>query len=473
MSTPKIKVGRCEMGEQDNGRAALTPRLIGLLFILPALLFLGLTWQKTQPPTKTNLFLGGDLAGVSAPCSLALARGSGSTAIDEKISRLQQEIREAAEPLPRLEQLGWLFVKKARLSFDPGVYKLAEACAACIELRKSGTPEALLLRAYVLQSLHRFSEAEPLARQLVSRRGLAFDYGVLGDVLIDEGKTAEAVAAYQQMIDTRPDLQSYTRAAHIRWLKGDLRGAIDLMKLAAGASSPADPESAAWAYTRLAVYQLQAGEPKKSLEASAAALSFQSDYAPALLAKGKTMLSVDRFSGAITALTRAADLNPLPEYLWTLADALRAAGKTSEANIIDQQLRNTGGRDDPRTFALYLATRGADGDTAVRLAEDELKIRGDIHTHDAFSWTLLVAGRAKEAESHMAQALSEGTQDARLFLHAAVIATELGQKHVSRRWLMKAYQLRQMLLPSERELLKNYLPIKNKGTRQQEPSQGS
>jgi hypothetical protein len=71
----------------------------------------------------------------------------------------------------------WLFVKQARLSFDPGFYKLAEQCAACLEARGSTGPEMLLLRAHVLQSLHHFSAAETAARELVKLRELPFDYG--------------------------------------------------------------------------------------------------------------------------------------------------------------------------------------------------------------------------------------------------------------------------------------------------------
>src|SRR5437016_6060168 len=101
--------------------------------------------------------------------------------------------------------------------------------------------------------------ADPLARELAGGRGLPFDYGLLGDVLMEQGQLAEATDAYQKMIDLRPDLHSYARGAHIRWLKGDLTCAVELMELAASASGPLDAESAAWVHTRLAFYRFQAG----------------------------------------------------------------------------------------------------------------------------------------------------------------------------------------------------------------------
>jgi tetratricopeptide (TPR) repeat protein len=163
-------------------------------------------------------------------------------------------------------------------------------------------PDALLLRAHALQSLHGFDEAEAVARELVSTRERPFDYAVLGDVLIDRGKVREGATAYQKMIDLRPDLQSYARAAHVRWLTGDLNGAIELMKLAISGSSSNDAEAAAWAYARLSLYQLEQGTTKQALESCSAALVLKSDYAPALLAQGRTLLALHRPSDAVVAL---------------------------------------------------------------------------------------------------------------------------------------------------------------------------
>ena len=41
---------------------------------------------------------------------------------------------------------------------------------------------------------------------------------------MEQGKLSDAVEAYQQMMNLKPDLRAYARAAHMRWLKGDLDG---------------------------------------------------------------------------------------------------------------------------------------------------------------------------------------------------------------------------------------------------------
>jgi hypothetical protein len=61
----------------------------------------------------------------------------------------------------------------------------------------------------------------------------------------------------------------------MRWLKGDLDGAIEAMQLAVGAASPQDAESAAWVNTRLASYEFQAGRVQEAEQRCALALSLQ------------------------------------------------------------------------------------------------------------------------------------------------------------------------------------------------------
>src|SRR6266487_6835579 len=301
------------------------------------------------------------------PLALVLSPQTGDGRIDREISRLQEQIRNGRNLQLGLEQLGWAFVAKARESFDPGFYKLAEQCAWRMEKRNPRSQEAMLLRAHVLQNLHRFKESETLARRLVQRRGLSFDYGLLGDALMEQGKLNDATEAYQRMMNLKPDLHAYARAAHMRWLRGDLAGAIEAMELAVGAASPQDAESAAWVNTRLASYQFQAGRFEEAEQRRAFALSLQTNYPPALLLKGRMLLAKDESREAVDPLQNAAKLNPLPEYQWVLAEALRAAGREEEASRIEAQLRQHGASGDPRTLALFLSTRHEFPETALRL----------------------------------------------------------------------------------------------------------
>jgi tetratricopeptide (TPR) repeat protein len=397
--------------------------------------------------------------GTPAPraCSLALAALSGDSRLDREIARLQQATLSSSDPARALERLGWAFVEKARRSYDPGYYKLAESCAECLESKQQGSADALLIRGHALASMHRFKEAEDLARQLVSVRELHFDYGLLGDALMEQGRLKEAIEAYQRMIDLKPGPYSYSRAANIRWLKGDLEGALEMIRLAVKATGPNQSESAAWNYSRLAMYELQAGELASALEAAEAALELEHDYAPALLARGRVLMAERRYAEAVEALKRAASQTTLPEFQWALAEALTSAGKRDEAVSVQSEIETRGAATDPRTVALYLATRRDRLDLAVVLAQKELQARSDVFTLDAAAWALSSAGRIREARDLMTRAVVEGTHDARLFYHAGTIAFWSGERFEAKSWLSRADRIKQMLLPSEREGLSSVL----------------
>jgi tetratricopeptide (TPR) repeat protein len=393
-------------------------------------------------------------AAVAAPaCSIALTPYTGEGRLDGEIARLQMESRRARDPKRSLEKLGWSYVEKARLNNDPGSYRLAEQCALCIESTQIEAPEALLLRGHALASMHRFKEAEPLARKLVAKRNFPFDYGLLGDVLMEQGRLEEAITWYQKMMDLKPGPQAYARAAHMRWLKGDLSGAIEMMRLSAEASGQGDPEAGAWAFARLALYELQAGNVKAADRACAASLTLQKDYAPALLALGRLKLASGKPDAAVGFLALAAKLSPLPEYQWTLAEALRSAGKDDEARDVEAKLLEHGAADDSRTFAIYLATKRIQVDKALRFAQEELTTREDVFSFDALAWAQAAAGRPEAAYATLERALSEGTRDARLLYHATLIAQRAGRRAEARRYYKQAKAIEQMLLPSEREHL--------------------
>src|SRR5262245_39327696 len=233
--------------------------------------------RNAATQTRANAYQKAETSLASDPQRIVLATLGGETALDKQIAQAQAKVGAATNRFAAIEKLGWLFIAKARVGFDPGFYKLAEQCGIAMDSLQAHSAEALLLRGYALQNLHHFKEAEPLARELVARRGRAFDYGLLGDVLMEQGKLDDAAAAYQQMADLKPDLHAYTRAAHMRWLKGDLEGAIEVMRMAVQSASPLDAESGAWVCTRMALYQLQSGDFEKCRQHCNAALDFQNN----------------------------------------------------------------------------------------------------------------------------------------------------------------------------------------------------
>ena len=251
--------------------------------------------SRTSSPEKST-----EPVGLDRGCVVSIGANHGG---EDGIAKLQEDLRDRRAPARAAEHLGYRFIARARLSNDPGDYNVAEQAAACLESIVPDEPAALLLRGHVLHQMHRFGEAEAIARRLVSLREFVLDFGLLGDALMEQGRVAEAAEAYQKMIDLKPFYQSYTRAAHLRWLKGDLDGAIEMMHAAVKAASPRDRESVAWAYSRLAMYELQRGRLADAERMADASLQYVPDYAAALLARGRIQLAQKKHVDAVETLS--------------------------------------------------------------------------------------------------------------------------------------------------------------------------
>lgn len=144
-----------------------------------------------------------------------------------------------------------------------------------------------------------------------------------------------------------------------------------------------------------------------------------------------------------------------------LIDALHSDGQLAPAQVFEKELHRRGTLEDRRTYALYLATIGRDVDKALRLAEQELLAGEDVFSLDAMAWALYAADRIPEALTHSQRAVAEGTQNARLFYHAAVISHAAGATFQALDWFSKTAPLQHMLLPSERAAFeKHYAAVK-------------
>lgn len=395
------------------------------------------------------------------PLSIVLASHGGNNPVDDQIRSYQGQVRSNFNREEAIERLGWLYVAKARESFDAGFYMLAEQCSIALERIQPNSAAAQLLLGHALHSQHRFAEAEVVARRLSNSRGIAPDFGLLGDVLIDVGRVDEAAECYQAMLDLKPDPQGYARAAHLRWIRGDLEGAIEVMRMAVAGVSTRDRESAAWMHAQLARLVWQTGANEEAGVLIETALELQPNYPPALLLRGRMLIAGGNENGAIVPLETAAQHNPLPEYQWALAEALRAAGRVADAEAAERLIASRGPASDARGCSIFLATRRENSDLALELAQRELSERADIFSHDALAWALAAKGEWTKAAVHMKAALAFETPEPRLWLHAGVIAFHNTRREDALRWLQQAEQAKARLLPSEIERLREVMELAN------------
>jgi tetratricopeptide (TPR) repeat protein len=298
--------------------------------------------------------------------------------------------------------------------------------------------------------MHRFHDAEEIALSLLKTHHEMVDHALLGDALMEQGRVDESLVPYQQMIDAKPCLPSYSRIAHVRWLKGDVDGAIEMMGQAVACGSYRDPEPMAWCTARLAFFVWQKGNAEAAMTLAQRAMGIVPNYPQALFVIGRIKLAQNDARGAVEALTSAAAQSPLPEMWWALLDAQRAAGDDTNATM--RLLQSKGETGDPRSFALYLATTCGDTGQALDLAKAELQTRRDVFSWDALAWAQYSAGEKEAAMISIRKAIAEGTRDARIILHAGLIAQGAGDARADE-WLAQARSMQALLLPSEQHFL--------------------
>jgi len=252
------------------------------------------------------------------------------------------------------------------------------------------------------------------------------------------------------MMNLKPDAHAYARAAHVRYLRGDVTGALSAMELSARSSTPRNRETFAWVWSKLSLYQLQLGERSAASESVRRALFVMGDSVHALRAEAQTLLYAGELERALVPLRKAARERPHPELLWMLADTLDALHRAPEAEAVRRQLVATGEREDPRTLALYLSARGESLARSDTLLSAELRERRDIYTLEALACLQAARGDHAAALVSARAALAHGTNDPRLLYHAGIVARKAGAREESEAWLRRAGAVSRMLLPSQR-----------------------
>lgn len=374
---------------------------------------------------------------------ICLSEPSGHTSLDDAIRASQAAARTLSNKPESWVLVGQGWVRKARLTADPGYFLNVTACADAASAVVPNHPHALQLRGLALMNDHRFAEAATVARQILA--GLPKDtiaLGVLSDALLETGDFEGAADAAQQMVNARPDMSSYSRAAYLRWLEGDADAAKLFMRYALDGRDVKDREPTAWTFVQAATIYWHEGDREGADAVFEEALRWVDDYPPALIGRARIAMASGDAARAVRYLEKAAETSRLAEAFWLLGDARELAGDVEGAREAYQALEREGQRD-RLTLALYYATKNIKPQEALRLIEAERKSRAGIYVDDAYAWALYRAGRFDEARAASDRALRWGTRDARLLYHAGAIRLAQGDG-TGRRLLADALKLNPM-----------------------------
>jgi tetratricopeptide (TPR) repeat protein len=379
-------------------------------------------------------------AKLSTSRALAMAKLPGDGGVERLVASLQRSAEKNPAKVDFWILLGRAWVRKARESSDPGFYVNANACA---EIALEVSPEDKLaydLQGLVLLNDHKFRDAVDLANKILAKNpDDAMAYGSLSDALLELGRFDEAADAAQKMMDIKPNLPSYSRASYFRWLAGDDKAALEYARLAIDSGrDPKDPEPRAWELVQAAMIFWHKGDLDGADAGFGKALDGVSEYPPALVGRGRVAMARGDAARAAELLGRAYEQSPLPETAWLLGDARAAAGDAAGAARAFASLEKDGRRGDPRTLALFFATKNQNAPEALALATLEMQSRGDVYTEDAYAWAAYRAGKIDEAKRAIDHARRLGTRDARLVYHQGAIHIAAGDVAAGRKLVATA-----------------------------------
>jgi len=346
-----------------------------------------------------------------------------------------------------LAAAGLVYQQRARETGD-AVYltKAEQVFERALELEPR-EPTATEGMAALALSRHEFGKALRIARRAQELSpGSTRPVALAGDALIELGRYDEAFAAYDEVGTRKPGLGAYSRIAYARELIGDRSGAIEAMRLAV-AAAPGRGEPAAWARVELAKLHFGQGELAAARREYRAALRVFPGYVYALDGLAHVEAARGNRAKAIEPAEAAAARVPLPQFVVTLAELHRSAGRFAEAarqyRLLETIKRLLGANGVRTELELALADvdRGAGLANALERARRAHALRPSIQADDTLAWALARNDRCSEARMWSKRSLRLGSRDALLFFHRGMIERCLGNHAAARRWLRRALDL--------------------------------
>jgi tetratricopeptide (TPR) repeat protein len=380
----------------------------------------------------------------STPSGDALLRPVASAgSLEATVAALQERLRAIPDDWRGFASLGLAYVAQARVTADPSWYPKAEgALRESLRLHAEGNVEALLGLGALALARHDFEEALERGTSASELDPYYADaYGVIGDALVELGRYDEAVAAFQTMVDTRPDVASYARASYARELLGDVAGAIDAMRRAFEASGTAS--DAAWAAFQLGELEFGRGSIAAAAGWYGRGLDLEPSYAPNLAGLARVAWARGDDARAVRRYEEAVALLPSVEHVRALGDLYASIGREDLAReqfaVVEaaRVLAEANGVDVDLEVAVFDADHG-NPRSALEAARAEWSGRRSVHVADAYAWALYANGRYDRAAAMARRALALGTRNATFLFHAGMIERARGRDDDARRLLREA-----------------------------------
>ncbi|MFQ6026902.1 MAG: tetratricopeptide repeat protein [Dehalococcoidia bacterium] len=366
------------------------------------------------------------------------------------ISLFQERLQIAPLSATNYAILGQQYLRQARESGDVADYGRAEAALRrSLQLLPRYAPARTSLAA-ALYAQHNFVESLQLSRSVYQEdpENLAA-LATLGDSQLALGRYAEAESTYETLLGRSPSPPVLVRLAGLEELKGNTREAQRLLSRATAQvlESQQSRSEAAWYLVRLGESYFGPSQLEEVAKLYQAALRLQPDSYLALAGLGQVRAAQGQYPEAIRHYQRSVVLRPDPAHLSELGDLYAKTGQMEQAeiqydaveSIAQPSSQNRGVHN--RELALFYADHDRRLDRALELAQQDLRLRQDIHGYDTLAWALFKKGRLTEAVQAIAEAMKLGTSEASIYYHAGLIHHGLGETQQARAYLVRALEI--------------------------------
>jgi tetratricopeptide (TPR) repeat protein len=350
--------------------------------------------------------------------------------------------RVAANPndAGALRDLGLALLQRVRETADAGLYGQASLALERAKELDPGDPLVLVGIGGLQLGRHDFADALQTGRTVLAKLpDLRAARAIEIDALVELGRYKEADKAAARLVKLRRDIVSLPRVSYLRELHGDIAGAIEAMRAAAGSPGLA-PENTAYVTTLLGNLLVRDGDLAGAESAYRRSLELVPDHAPAIAGLGRLAVGRGDLSEALTAFRHASDILPLPEYVVALGETQQAtgdaAGSAASYALARAEIRlfEAAGVSVDLELALFEADHG-DRARAVELADAAYARTPTVRAADARAWALHRLGRDLEAGTASVEALRLGSKDPLVAYHAGAIAAARGDEATARREL--------------------------------------
>ncbi len=411
----------------------------------------------------------GERVQASVPPAAPLA--SDVSAADGTLRFLENRIKSDPEDFSAHNKLAGLYLQRLRETGDAAFLDLAfrSARASLVSVPEAANSGGLAALVQAEFAAHEFAAARDHAVRLTELEpGKSYPQGMLGDALLELGEYDRAAAAYKKMaqIDKGISPNSEMKSARLAQLKGDNAGAqkhfTAALTLILNLTQP-PRETVAWLRWQLGETAFSVGDYETAERHYLDALATFPDYYRAVGSLGKVRAANNDLTGAIEHYEKAVRLLPDPIYIAALGDLYKLVGRDDEAKkqyeLVEQigRLSQLNGALYNRQLALFYADHDIKTEEAYKLAAKEYEARKDIYGADALAWTALKANKLPEAQAAVKDALRLGTQDAKLFYHAGMIARASGDDAAARDFLRRALKLNPQFDPLQSAVAKTLL----------------